>query len=111
MNDRSHLHDFEVRSLNRLQRIELIVVPSRIWRAGDIPVASVVRDDHPVLFQSAKDDLSFWRERGYIEAGFQPNAHSHWWKIGARVRARPVTGRRDIRFASMRNCKPQGMID
>ena len=36
--DRAHLHDFEVCTLDRFQCAQLIIVPTRIGRAADVPV-------------------------------------------------------------------------
>ena len=55
--DRSHLHDLEVRSFDRAKRVQIVVAPARIGRAADVPVRSVVRDNHSVLFQRAQNHL------------------------------------------------------
>ena len=60
--NRSHLDHFEVRAFDRAKRAQVVVAPARIGRATDIPVRSVIRDDHSVLFQRAQNRLHLGRK-------------------------------------------------
>jgi hypothetical protein len=44
--DRAHLHHFEIRSRDRLQRAQLVIVPARIGGTADVPVRTVIGNDH-----------------------------------------------------------------
>lgn len=48
-NNGAHLNDFEIRSFDSFESAEFIVVPTWIGRATDVPVGTVVCEDHSVL--------------------------------------------------------------
>ena len=42
--------------VERLQRVQLVVVPARVRGAGDVPRRAVVGQEHPVALEGGEDD-------------------------------------------------------
>src|SRR5262249_17250295 len=58
--------DLEHRAGDPVEGVEVVVVPARIGRAGDVVGRAVVGEDHPVLLQGPEDDLALRSERADV---------------------------------------------
>src|SRR5581483_3569765 len=62
VDDRAGVDDFERGTGDRLELIEVVVVPARIGRTGDEPVRPVVGIDQSVLLERDEDHARLTRE-------------------------------------------------
>src|SRR4051812_12413178 len=74
----------EVRALHLAERVELVVVPASVRRAGDVPGRPVVREDHPVALERHQHGARLLWEAAHVEARFQAQALPHRRKIRVR---------------------------
>ena len=78
----------EVRALDAVERVQLVVRPARVGGARDVPARAVVGDDHPVALERPEDDPRLRREAPHGEVGAQPEAQAHRRQVRARRRSR-----------------------
>src|SRR5262249_3547475 len=91
------VHDFEVRGVDRLQDIDVVVVPLRRRRAGRVHFAAVVGDDQTVIFHRLGDRLRLRRPgRRYDETCLQPEPLAHPRQVGAGFATGDVRGGENI---------------
>src|SRR4051794_4868093 len=78
------LHDLEGAARNPLQLVQVLVVPTPVAGAAEVPVAAVVGHQPAVLLQRLGDHLGAAAEPGEDEVRLQPQPQAH--RRGVRVR-------------------------
>src|SRR3712207_8954232 len=81
---RSTLFPYTTLFRSRLQGSELLVVPARVRRAADEPVAAVVGDEHAVALQRPGHDPRLAREPADPDAALQPRSEEHTSELQSR---------------------------
>src|SRR4051794_24578147 len=60
-----------------LERMQIVIVPTLVWRPGEEPVPPVVSQDHAVGLQRLQDDLVGAREAADIDISLESEALPH----------------------------------
>src|SRR5437763_1101198 len=76
-------HDLEGAAGNRLQLIQVLVVPAMIGAAAEEPVGAVVGDDEPVLLHRHRDRMGGAVDAGDVVAGLEPQPQPHRRRVRA----------------------------
>src|SRR5439155_16243304 len=69
--------DLEVGPFDAAERVQLVVRPTRVRRAGDVPARAVVGDEHPVALERDQHDTRLAKKTPHVEARLQPKAEAH----------------------------------
>ena len=99
--ERARVDDFEVVARQPAERVEVVVRPVRVRRAGDVPGRAVVGEDHPVDLQRLQHDAGLRRELRDVDARLQPHAQAHRRERRARRVRREVPRGIDVRAARL----------
>src|SRR3954462_15583318 len=82
----------EVRASHLAERVEVVVVPTLVRRAGDVPRRTVVGQDHPVPLEGNEHCTRLPREAVDVEARPQAQALAHRRKVGVGQARREMPG-------------------
>src|SRR5215218_2277662 len=105
------IDDLEVRALDPTQGPQVVVPPARVRRARDVPVRTVVRDEHSVARERGEDDTGLPWVATDVEARLQAHAKAHRRQARVVGAAREVSGRVDMCSSCATNGEPQGVVD
>ena len=105
-----HVDRLERRAGNRLQRVQVGVVPAGVGRAAHEEGRAVVREHHPVLLERAQDHLVLRREAADVVARLEPEPGAHG-RVARTTAARLVARRPDVRIGRSRRREADHVVD
>src|SRR4051812_20160789 len=77
-------NDLEGAARDRLQLIQVLVLPTAVAAAAEVPVGAVVGDDHPVVLEGYGDSARWAAEAAQPVARLEAEPSAHRRGIGAR---------------------------
>src|SRR4051794_40360404 len=100
---------FEIRTLNAAQGRKFIIVPKRVVCSADVPVRTVISEDHSVLLKCSQDHLHIWGKCTDVVIRLQSNPHSHRRSVRTRCTAGFMCSRVDIGVTCRNGSETKGM--
>ncbi len=88
------LDDFEVGGFDVAEVVEVVVIPTIVWRSAEVHGGAVIGHDEAIGFHGLEDDLVCGGVGGNVESGFEAQAHAHGWSVGGGGGASGMRSRR-----------------
>src|SRR5688572_18890401 len=98
-------------ALDLAQPMERIVVPAPMWSACQIPVTSIIGNDHPVELEGLEDHPDLFRIARDVEGTFQTKALTHRRKVSVVAIGSEMASGIDVVLARSRHGETDRVAD